>query len=44
VEDFLLKLPLGTDSDAAIVEQLVSQRLFTAELGRVTAETKLQQW
>ena len=44
IEDFLLSLPLGTDSDSAVIEAEVANRLFEAEVAKAGLQNKLQQW
>jgi hypothetical protein len=44
IEDFLLRLPLGSGRAAAEVEAAVSQRLLESELSRVQMRQRLKKW
>lgn len=44
IEEFLLNLPLPTDSDGALVEQKVAAKLYELELSRCELEEKLEEW
>lgn len=44
VNEFLLRLPLGTGRDAAEVEAAVAERLLAAELGRAQLKARLRKW
>lgn len=44
VEDFLLRLPLGTGYDDAAVESLVAERLYASEVQKEALQERLREW
>lgn len=44
IDDFLVRLPLGTDSRSADIENAVADRLFEAELSKLRLQDRLQQY